>query len=651
MNSTLRLRAAADAPRVLIPRDITITATPSSGDVAPTPRSTRLPVRVASNFELVGSGTASFAPCAGAELALRVERDRTFNGTVTLTVKGLPAGVTATPEPAVIPPGGGFHVDVKIRLSADKPFVAAPFTVEAGGKVATYGVEPAAPTASLRTSESRLIAPSFLGEGSNGVLDGSGFCDGTKVRVGNDLAEAAATVHDGGRTLRFKTPRLATPGPITILPPHGAAYKTADLEVDTFRSTRGLAFANYDYAGFSFEEAVDTFGAEELFQRINLCWPLKCIVRTPIPDVKALAVVQIIDWAMQSSAGHCFGIARAVQGWAHNPSSLRRFTTGDAFSLTKNGSVSGYLDGQHATQASSQFLDAWFRRSKDLRTQLERIRSELSARRLPMVSVMEDGSGHAVLAYDIIDQPDGSADVLVHDSNVPFDGAELGVNGLVHQDRTLRQSVIRISADRSSWELDMGGETWRGGDKTLFAFGRGVIGEDPALPDLAGLSSTLTLMLFGSADGAVVTEAAEEDYMPVLDAAAVPRSGGVVAGTIAHRSRREGRPLPPGRAAARDARDGRGADRRGRRGSRARDLRRARVRGLRPRAGDHARRGLRGRFGDDLRQGLGCERAPGRFAARVRQRRRGDDALVQAAHDVQGRSVDLRVGAGAGRRG
>ena len=65
VNSTLRLRAAADAPRALdVARDITITATPSSGDVAPMPRSTRLPVRVSSDFELVGSGTASFAPCA-----------------------------------------------------------------------------------------------------------------------------------------------------------------------------------------------------------------------------------------------------------------------------------------------------------------------------------------------------------------------------------------------------------------------------------------------------------------------------------------------------------------------------------------------------------------------------------------------------------
>ena len=268
-----------------------------------------------------------------------------------------------------------------------------------------------------------------------------------------------------------------------------------------------------------------------------------------------------------------------------------------------------------------------------------------------MVSVMEDGSGHAVLAYDIIDQPDGSADVLVHDSNVPFDGAELGVNGLVHKDRTLRQSVIRISADRSSWELDMGGETWRGGDKTLFAFGRDVIGEDPALPDLTGLSSTLTLMLFGSADGAVVTEAAEEDYLPVLDAAAVPRSGGVVAGS-SHTVRgvKAGRyrqaVLRRGTLATVEA-----PTAAGRRGSRARDLRRARVRGLGTGAGDHARRRHRGRLGDDRRQGLGRERAPGRFAARDRPRRCGDDVSYKLRTIVARRSVDVRVRAGEGRRG
>ena len=150
VNSTLRLRAAADAPRTPldVARDITVTATPEQRR------------RRADAAQHQGAGARLLRLRAGRERdgvlrALRRARNWRcassatvpFNGTVTLTVKGLPAGVTATPEPAVIPPGGGRHVDVKIRLSADKPFVAAPFTVEAGGKVATFGVEPAAPTA------------------------------------------------------------------------------------------------------------------------------------------------------------------------------------------------------------------------------------------------------------------------------------------------------------------------------------------------------------------------------------------------------------------------------------------------------------------------------------------------------------------------
>ena len=45
---------------------------------------------------------------------------------------------------------------------------------------------------------------------------------GTMVRVGNDLTTAPATVHDGGRTLRFKAPR---PGPITIVPLYPTAAR------------------------------------------------------------------------------------------------------------------------------------------------------------------------------------------------------------------------------------------------------------------------------------------------------------------------------------------------------------------------------------------------------------------------------------------
>ena len=263
---------------------------------------------------------------------------------------------------------------------------------------------------------------------------------------------------------------------------------------------------------------------------------------------------------------------------------------------------------------------------------------------------MEEGSGHAVLAYDIVDHPDGRADVLVHDSNVPFEEAELSINGLLHQDRTVRQSVIRISADRSSWELDMGSGTWRGGDKTLFAFGREVIGEDPTLPDLTGLRHTLSTVLFGSADGAVVSTGAE-DYLPSLDAAALPALGGAVSGT-SHTVRgvKAGRYrqaiLRAGTIATVDAPTAAGVE----------DSVRAVTGGLAfegeaPRAGDHARRRLRGRFGEDRRQDLGREREAGRHAARVRQRGRSDDVLVQAPHVVARRSLDVRVGAGASCRG
>ena len=141
-------------------------------------------------------------------------------------------------------------------------------------------------------------------------------------------------------------------------------------------------------------------------------------------------------------------------------------------------------------------------------------------------------------------------------------------------------------------------------------------------------------MLFGSADGAVVTEAAEEDYLPVLDAAAVPRSGGVVAGTThTVRGVKAGRyrqaVLRRGTLATVEAPTAVGVE----------DRVRAISGGLAFEGSGPARAitldvASAGASATIAAQGLGRERAPGRFAARVRQRRRGDDALVQAAHDV-----------------
>ena len=356
--TTLRLRAAAGAPRTPldVARDITITADPrGDGGVAPAARTARLPVRVSAAYELVGPTTAGVPACGSTELALRLERDRAFTSTVRLEAKNLPAGVTATFEPgSEIPPGGGFYVDIKLRLSSAAPFVAAPVTVEATSPLKTssltLAVEPAASTAMVRYPSVKLIAPRQLHPGNAVQLDGTGFCAGTTVRVGNDAATADAVVEDGGRSLRFITPRLATSGRLTIVPPAGAAYDAATpVDVDTFRSTKALPFENYDYGGLSFEEAEEVFGADDLLTRVNPCFPFgSCPVTLPVPDPTALLVVPVIDWIMQSTHGHCFGIARAEQGWVQVPASLKRWTSaGRAFSITKTRGVSSYLDGQH----------------------------------------------------------------------------------------------------------------------------------------------------------------------------------------------------------------------------------------------------------------------------------------------------------------
>ena len=106
-------------------------------------------------------------------------------------------------------------------------------------------------------------------------------------------------------------------------------------------------------------------------------------------------------------------------------------------------------NGQHATQASAEFLNAWLKRKRGVDNQLRVVRETLTRGGLPMISVAEGKSGHAVLAYDIVDHPDGRADILVADSNVPFLDSER-TNATLHADRETRLSVVRISASRNA---------------------------------------------------------------------------------------------------------------------------------------------------------------------------------------------------------
>lgn len=534
--ATLRLRAATDAPDSPggTPQTVTITADPQ-GDagVGRAPVAAPLGLVVESAFTLrAPSGTTAALPtCGTVEVPLTLGRSTTFTEDVHLDVEGLPPGVTGTfSRGTPLAAGTGGSMVLALRASSQSfPPVQAVVSASASGypsRRVYLDIRQVPGTVSLIAPQNGLLtAPQQLRPGTPVVLSGNGLCPGSTVFVG--AGEAAPTLSADGTSMRFETPRLATSGPIRVVPSAGPSFATQPVTVTTFRSTSGLRFGNFSFTGLSYRETIDTFGADEFFVSVNPCWPWSdCSILTPVPNPIAVIAHEIIDAQMQSTGGHCFGISRAVQGWLANRATLNRWSSTDIFGIPgRSSDLDSYLDGQHATQASTEFIRAWFGRTKTVEAQLTTIRSQLSSGNTPLVSVREGDKGHAMVAYDVLDRPDGGADVLLYDNNVPFDPAVELSSPAQHQHREAVRSVLRITPDRRSWEFSNGGSTpWTGGGADLFAVARNVIPDDPSLPGLAQLAEGLAYVVFGSQDGSVRSAGVPEggDLLPPLDSAAPP---------------------------------------------------------------------------------------------------------------------------------
>jgi hypothetical protein len=542
--ATLHLTAAADAPPFDVPATATIAADPQgNANVAPAARSRALLLRVASSYELRAAGGTSVAlpDCAPVDLPLVLARDRSFTGTVTLGVEGLPTGVSAQILPsATIAPGGGFNADATLRVSR-APGAALPRDVvvrasSPGAADRTLAVHVAAAARTATLAFGLGLTPRHLVAGSTIRIDGNGFCAGTRVQVGNAQASADAVVAPDGHSLTFGVPRLATTGPVTIVPPApGPSYQTSGpLKVDNFRNTDGFQFGNYAYGSLSIDELTDLFGADDLFIKVNPCWPWgSCTIVTGILNPIALVDWGVLNIALHATGGHCFGISRAVEQLTTHKTPYARFSGGagatSPFQLTgaggPNSGLSAYLDAQHAAQGSAEFLDAWLNRNDFILAQLHRLNTELAAGRDPIVTISSGGQGHAMLAYD--EQPtDVGVDILVYDNNRPFSPGEDG-NAAAHKSAQ-EASVIHVDIGHATWTFDLGGEVWSGRDDgSLFVAPQSTIPDDPSLPGIGTLGDAVA-SLFGSANGAVRTAGASAgaQYLPALDSHATPASAG-----------------------------------------------------------------------------------------------------------------------------
>lgn len=374
-------------------------------------------------------------------------------------------------------------------------------------------------------------------------LTGNGFCPGTRVEVGNTLAIASTTVAPDSRSLLFHMPRLATTGPVTVVPPGANArpYVTSNMVTTrTFRSYNAYQFENFDWGSLSWGELVDAYGKGDMFIRANPCWPLYyCPVPTGIPNPLAYLSFLTLKTMAPESNGHCFGMVRTLPYFLFGLRHPGQFTPGADHPYAL-GSSSGpgsklrhFIDGQHTVQWSVEALHAFLNRSTNVADQVQRIKSSLRSD-FPGVALFYGGAnktvGHVVTAYDLKETSNGF-DIYVYNNNTPFRPAvEIGPSKVdAHRDReTGDQGVIRVRGNK--WTFVNGSSSWSGTGGTMWAMPSNTAPRDPTLVTLPSTLLTFTLGQFGSPSGAarVGVVPAGVEWLPALDKRASPMTVGTL---------------------------------------------------------------------------------------------------------------------------
>jgi hypothetical protein len=366
-------------------------------------------------------------------------------------------------------------------------------------------------------------------------LNGNGFCPGTRVQVGNALAETGVDLDPSETMLSFRVPRLAPSGPVTVVPPFPAAryLSSNNFTTRSFRNYSGFQFNNPGWGNLSLGEMADLVGVKEMFVSENPCWPLyDCTIITPIPNPLSFLKWQIIEQIVQSSGGHCFGITRTIEELQAGRIKLRDFAPGvnKIFDLPSasgpNSRLESYLDNRHAGQTTKEFLITYGARSDSISSQLARLRSELQANRVPGVVVHQSlTKGHVMSAHDIETLPDGTTVIHLYDNEVEFTPDEdSDTTGDTHRAREEASEIV-INPAKTHWEYTGGG--WSGGNDGSFYVSK--LSDWPADPSLPDIPSAI-IGIFGSRGGAAVpkSEPQGREILPVLDRGAPPGAGGTV---------------------------------------------------------------------------------------------------------------------------
>jgi hypothetical protein len=547
-SAVLTLAADVGAPTTSAAASATLTATPSASAVGTAAKTTKLFVDVRSFFTVsltrrLPPGGITLPGCTPVALPVKVVRDFTFAGPVTLRAENLPSGVHATLSPSTVDFRGGVaQSDVVLTLQAD------PGVAPAAGTIRIVGTGAGAPDSELSldvgstmatvsgASPSVVRTPRDLKPGTEVTITGVGFCPGATVQFGNEFARVAPSfVSATGDQLKAVVPRLATSGPVGLV--YGDTVRLSSpnaLTVQSYRNQNGYAFHNLSNIPIEFDDVNELFGDDQTHLAIDFCWPFGCSVTTPIPSPLAALFTGIARGALHD--GQCYGMSLSAQRILHGDRTLASLSgapgVSTIFSLTPAiptaafpgtpAEVIHYAHVQHIAQLSAEFVHHWIgeaalnvaQPSGHIRSQVV---SALLAGDHPYISLRHDGKGHVVTAFNIEEDGlnTGGFYIDLYDSNFEFLTSE-NSDGQFHRERegytdpaTGKEfgSRIHVKSD-GQWTLPHvnSEDPWVGGLDELVVTNYSVVPIVPTMP--ASFDGLITIIFGDAAFSAQITDAA-----------------------------------------------------------------------------------------------------------------------------------------------
>ena len=368
-------------------------------------------------------------------------------GQASLSCGGVPPSITCTLDPAVVQlaPFGTAQITATFTTSS-QPAANIPIEFLAQGagfsqqvSFTLQGVASSITSIYLGADiidNTSLIAstPQALQPGSSIVINGGGFCPGTQVRFGNDLA---VVTPDSLTSYQIKAtvPRNATTGQAgawgVILPDGTRVYSPYALPIDSYRNSYGFPFQNLYFGGIDFDQLTELDGQDQTYDNFF----------GEVRDPWALTYCAIANAILKLGGDSCFGICLTTQRlknaqWGDaNVQNLPGFNDVlgmGSFDLVNEGTttqgspttpppnpLNDFIHVQHVAQLSDEFLNwylqhslqnspylSWLNGSPalDTKTYLENCLQnwvEYWGWDYPLVSLRYGSSGHVLVAYDI----------------------------------------------------------------------------------------------------------------------------------------------------------------------------------------------------------------------------------------------------------